>query len=49
MAKIVQIAANDNALYALDDRGNIYQTLTGADWTKLPSPPVAGGEIKPKK
>lgn len=39
--KIIQIACEAEALYALDDEGNIYRRVYGApnvNWVKMPCP-----------
>lgn len=49
MAKIIQIAANNISLFALDDHGNIYRgPHAGGKWVTVAAPPVPGGEVKPK-
>lgn len=41
-AFIIQIAVNENRLYALDDKGNIYEKIISSsiDWKNIKKPRV---------
>jgi hypothetical protein len=52
MARIIQIAAAGNFLFALDDQGTIYRFplrsgADGTDWVTVPPPAVPRGDGSP--